>query len=209
LSLFIVIGARGWNHPEWRQSYYPGDLPDDWKLSFYSHTFHAVLVPWQDWRDVDDAAAWLEDVDDEFRFFFELPQSRLTEQHGLGHFYDQLGQNWGGVIVTGDGAAEHLPGGWRERLPDGIVELDGQAAGVAEGAHQAWRPGRECKGSQTGFIGDELEPGNLRTLKDGIMAFMTQAGDDGILYLFVEGDGAPAIKLMQDAVAITEILGVA
>lgn len=208
MSLFIVIGARGWKHPEWEQSYYPEELPDDWQLSFYSHTFHAVLVPWQDWSKVDDVSGWLEDIDDEFRFFFELPADRLSEQERLGLFSEQLGQNWGGVVVVGHEAAGALPDNWHDALPAGIVEQDPDALDGSGREALSWRPGRDCKGAQTGFLGNDLATGDLRELKNRIMSFMTQANDDAILYLFVEGD-APAVKLMQDAITITEILGVA
>jgi len=48
----ILIGAAGWQHPEWvNDAFYPDDLPEDWYLSFYANEFPVVLVPEAQWKD--------------------------------------------------------------------------------------------------------------------------------------------------------------
>ena len=46
---FVEIGASGWEHEQWVDNYYPEDLPEDWQLGFYQHSFRFVLVPMPQW----------------------------------------------------------------------------------------------------------------------------------------------------------------
>lgn len=73
----ILIGAAGWQHPEWaNDAFYPDDLPEDWYLSFYANEFPIALLPDKQWDD----AVKLEQVIDEiteqatpgFKCVFEL-----------------------------------------------------------------------------------------------------------------------------------------
>ena len=70
----IVVAAYGWQYPDWNESFYPEDLPEDWRLSFYSNEFRAVVVPASVWVGDDplDAERWVEDVSDEFTFYLEV-----------------------------------------------------------------------------------------------------------------------------------------
>jgi hypothetical protein len=62
-----------WNRPDWRGSFYPEDLPDDWMLSYYNTQFQAVYLPAVIWQAVSDAiwAQWLGDTQDGFCFVLE------------------------------------------------------------------------------------------------------------------------------------------
>lgn len=76
----IAVGAWGWQHPEWLQTYYPDDLPEEWRLSYYSNEFPVVLVPARDWRAASAAtvAQWCEDVHGGFRFYLEVTVDALA-----------------------------------------------------------------------------------------------------------------------------------
>jgi len=41
----IAIGALGWLHPKWDETFYPEEMPTDWKLDFYSNQFSTCLLP--------------------------------------------------------------------------------------------------------------------------------------------------------------------
>ncbi len=73
----ILIGARGWEHPEWQGRFYPEELPADWRFCYYSNWLRAVLVPAETWEEVGSAEvrSWAEDSDPEFRFVLELPRA--------------------------------------------------------------------------------------------------------------------------------------
>ncbi len=73
----IILGAYGWRHTHWLDTFYPEDLPlaeeQDWRLSYYSNVFDAVLLPADYWQValINDAEQWLDDVPDTFVFFVE------------------------------------------------------------------------------------------------------------------------------------------
>jgi len=69
----VLIGATGWEHPAWRGGFYPGEMPDDWMLSYYNTQFSAVYLPAAVWQITDEAtwAQWLDDTQDGFYFVLE------------------------------------------------------------------------------------------------------------------------------------------
>ena len=72
-SALVLVGAMNWNRPDWRGSFYPEDLPDDWMLSYYNTQFQAVYLPAAVWQTASDAiwAQWLGDTQDGFCFVLE------------------------------------------------------------------------------------------------------------------------------------------
>lgn len=72
-SALVLVGAMNWNRPDWRGSFYPEDLPDDWMLSYYNTQFQAVYLPAVMWQAASDAiwAQWLGDTQDGFCFVLE------------------------------------------------------------------------------------------------------------------------------------------
>lgn len=76
----INLGAYGWRQTHWSAVFYPQDLPmtddDDWRLSYYSNEFNAVLVPADYWPGAD-ADDWLDSVHAEFQFFVECRADML------------------------------------------------------------------------------------------------------------------------------------
>lgn len=72
-SALVLVGAMNWNRPDWRGSFYPEDLPDDWMLSYYNTQFQAVYLPAVIWQAASDAiwAQWLGDTQDGFCFVLE------------------------------------------------------------------------------------------------------------------------------------------
>ncbi|MGD2119324.1 MAG: hypothetical protein PVG66_13265 [Chromatiales bacterium] len=92
----LRIASVGWQHAGWDNSYYPEDIPADWKLSYYANDFRAVVVPQQDWLaiEADDWETLLDDVDEQFRFYLALDSHDLSETQlriPLDALSDQLG----------------------------------------------------------------------------------------------------------------------
>lgn len=71
----ILIGTRGWEDPAWNGSFYPEELPPDWRFTYYSNQLRAVLVPAERWADTTEAEVrdWTEDSDRAFRFVLGVP----------------------------------------------------------------------------------------------------------------------------------------
>jgi len=70
----MQFGSRGWQHRAWAGSFYPDDLPSEWRLPFYTNEFDTVLIPSSELLDADQdqIQAWLEDSGDDFTFFVEF-----------------------------------------------------------------------------------------------------------------------------------------
>lgn len=73
----IRVGARGWDFEQWNGEFYPDDLPEDWRFSFYSNEFYAVLVPagYLARYSPDDWQEWIEDTSKDFCFYLELSEN--------------------------------------------------------------------------------------------------------------------------------------
>lgn len=40
----VLLGSYDWNHPAWAQTYYPHDMPGDWRLPYYASRFYTVAL---------------------------------------------------------------------------------------------------------------------------------------------------------------------
>lgn len=69
----VRVGAVGWQHPAWQGAFYPGDLPDDWLLSYYNTQYRAVYLPAAAWQAVPAGvwSQWLYDTREDFHFVLE------------------------------------------------------------------------------------------------------------------------------------------
>jgi len=105
MSENLVIGACDWRHKHWSKSFYPEELPADWCLGFYSNEFETVLVPSSRWSDKSGyrCEGWLDEVNESFRFYIELPPVLSEQDTGREQFIDDmklLEDALGGIILT-------------------------------------------------------------------------------------------------------------
>jgi len=96
----IIVSARGWSHSSWHGTFYPDDLPEDWRLSYYSNEFSAVVVPAAEWVGLDtvEIERWTEDVSEEFLFYLEIEDS-LTDWEQTAEIIKSLGSQLGGFLL--------------------------------------------------------------------------------------------------------------
>ena len=82
--MLLELAAYGWDGPVW-SIFYPEDLPQEWRLDYYSNEFTSLVVPADDWAGVsiDEAADWLAEAPEGFHFYWEIADadgaSRLLE----------------------------------------------------------------------------------------------------------------------------------
>ncbi|HED34387.1 MAG TPA: hypothetical protein ENJ08_09265 [Gammaproteobacteria bacterium] len=98
----IRLGACGWNYPHWQAGFYPDDLPQDWRLSYYANEFSAVLLPEKQWRtDAVEPGEWAYDVTDNFRFYLQCDEflDPLEQSKGIEWF----GEKYGGMVCVSGG----------------------------------------------------------------------------------------------------------
>lgn len=101
----MQVGAYGWLLPHWIGGFYPEDLPSQWTLSYYSNVFNTVMVPASYWQQGSgyDCDSWLEDVHEDFGFYFECPLQVLNESDERSLFIEQLncfGRQLSGVVLV-------------------------------------------------------------------------------------------------------------
>jgi hypothetical protein len=96
----IIVSARGWSHPSWHGTFYPDDLPEDWRLSYYGNEFRAVVVPASEWIGLDtvEIERWAEDVSEEFLFYLEI-EDPLTDWEQTAEVLKPLGDQLGGFLL--------------------------------------------------------------------------------------------------------------
>ena len=111
----------GWLHESWvgEGSFYPEEMPEEWRLDFFANTFRAVCVPmaqWLSWAadleemldellesiilDEDEAAFEQEDdVHLPFQFYFAVEQALTDTQVALLQAIEQgLGSYFAGLV---------------------------------------------------------------------------------------------------------------
>lgn len=74
----VLIGACGWLHDHWQDTFYPEDMPADWYLGYYGNEFPVVQVGEKEWQQ-GDVEAWLEETDELPVFICELPLQEHSE----------------------------------------------------------------------------------------------------------------------------------
>lgn len=72
-----LLGAIGWDHAAWVGPFYPDDMPQEWRLSYYNTHFECVYLPYASWARAPTAQIerWREDTLERFRFLLEPPES--------------------------------------------------------------------------------------------------------------------------------------
>ncbi len=77
-----LLGAIGWEHPDWIGPFYPEDMPPEWRLSYYNTAFECVFLPYAMWHHapLDTLAQWRYDTLERFRFLLEAPLHGLSPE---------------------------------------------------------------------------------------------------------------------------------
>jgi hypothetical protein len=106
-TVTLDIVTVGWELPGWEQSFYPDDLPLDWRLTYFANELSAVMVPSQSWgkASASQLRTWYEDVHEGFRFYLDdpRPQAALAAPDLA---RDILGAKLGGLVLHE--GAQHL-----------------------------------------------------------------------------------------------------
>ena len=96
----IRVGARGWNFDQWGGEFYPDDLPEDWRFSFYCNDFQTVLVPANQLLmfSLDDWSEWIEDTSKDFWFYVEIEESASWQD--IEPYLKLFAEKLRGIVVT-------------------------------------------------------------------------------------------------------------
>jgi hypothetical protein len=71
----LLLGTVDWERDDWCDSYYPPDLPEDWRLSYYANDCDCVMLPAERWCGAANSTLqpFLEDPPEGLRLFLEAP----------------------------------------------------------------------------------------------------------------------------------------
>jgi hypothetical protein len=203
----VMVGASGWEYPAWWDSFYPEDLPQDWRLSFYSNEFPVVLLPASRVAAAGEAEVteWLEETNEAFRFVLQLD---CPLDAGLQARLETLLPKLLAVVVPRDqavGLPDSLAGLPRvmEKATDKSCELHLQA-----GLGHCWDGhGAPCWGDDIALVClPAAEYKDMRQLKEVIARCQPALEEGRRLVLLFEGE-APDTEVMHNARTITELLG--
>ncbi len=197
------IGPCGWEHPGWQGSFYPDDLPADWRLGFLATVAQAVLVAPGDWAAAGAAgcAHWAAEVPDSFRFYLEAEGPDGLAAAGV--CGAALGDRLGGLLlrrVPAAGSALEPAAGAPLFLP------------AAAGAGAAWRlwadAGAVPPAGRVGVLLLSTEGRDLRALRGSLEAFAQARDGDADLAVLVT-DPCPSAARLRELRVLAELLGLA
>ena len=177
----IDLGAYGWRHSHWLNTFYPEDLPvsgsEDWRLTYYSNEFNVVLVPadyWKKTQDVD-CEAWLDAVHEGFQFFVECHVDMLDSisMPELADNLKALQPQLSSLVFLDE--KQIMPEPIKRQfysLADSLMVDTFGLEGVSASAHtNVWRVGRPDP-SDFAFIENDLT--DLRLVKTMVEDFVSQ-----------------------------------
>jgi hypothetical protein len=173
--------ARDWDHAAWPGDFYPQDLPQEWRLTYYANEFQGVLVPAERWQAADEATLheWVDDVHESFRFYIELRQSEsMQEEQSKAAL---LGRHF---------AAWVLP--QTERADGGVTPC--RLDGLQEGCHALLL--------DADLLEDVMDQRHL------LERLAAESGEDRELLLFLHGKAWPIERLRQLS-QLSQLLGLA
>lgn len=169
----LDIVTAGWELSGWDRSFYPDDLPPDWRLTYFSNEFPAVLIPGNLWARADGRLlrTWVEEVHPGFRFYLAEPGSSVKPDN-LDLAQQVLGDLLAGLVLGQPAEAD--TGGRVSRFQ----LLDNPSEAPANDCLPGWR-------APTGVIKDPraarawIESLDLRTSKGcGLLVLDPDIGVD-------------------------------
>ncbi len=211
----LMVGTCGWDRNEWIGSYYPEELPEDWRFGYYSNEYRAVLMTADHWKLEQPIADWIEDADEAFRMVLELPPELSQPVTGWSRHWDAFRRDSAlldpfrrGYLLSPDPEMEPDPA-WLERAL-GVI---GAQAPVSVDLRGPWHsaPIHECMQSAGAmpcwYADDEniedpaadglwvalsstAEPRRQRATIERLGGWMERTG--GAAGLFFSGKQAPA-----------------
>lgn len=97
----IDLVPWGWAQESWVGGFYPADLPEEWRLCYFSNEFPSVLLPRVVWTGAADdlVAEWVADLPAEFCVYLE--GACVGDRAKLRRVLSVLGGLVVGIVDTG------------------------------------------------------------------------------------------------------------
>jgi hypothetical protein len=146
----MELGSWGWDWDAWEGVFYPEDLPEDWRLSFYANEFPLVVIPGEQAAllEVPTLLMWARDLPPQFGFLVEAPKALRADGQGRGRLIEvlaALGGRLRGLLWPVEGSLPEQLQAFREAggLDLALLHLLGEPHGpgwqaAGEGVGQVW-----------------------------------------------------------------------
>lgn len=217
----VRVGSEGW-FDDPRGDFYPDDLPEDWRLSFYNTSFSCVLLDAAQLVDCDleEVGQWQHDLQSQFRFLIAIHAH--FNQQALASLKQRLlllGPHLGGVIVRDseyelaevrplvDSLVPEMPvffSSDNARLWPSVFE---------HGFFPCWRSLEDLAPIEEGrhllhgvlMVSPEArEPRQLRALLEATESRISQQGGFYLIYSEPQADA----QIMHNGLTLCELLGI-
>ncbi|MDZ7662261.1 hypothetical protein [Thiohalophilus sp.] len=212
----ILIGSCGWQHEGWQDSYYPADLPSEWRLGYYSNEFPLAVVTERERAQAEDLPGEMADCREDLWVLVSV-----TNDAGLESAVDLLQQlpRQGGVLLQVDPAACRDPDAWLAQI---APRLNGQPLCVdpVRLLNEAWRDALRARSigwswnSHSDADGLALGPlavirvdgdCSARQLRDYLEAGLAVSRPTRDVALVIDGQ-PPDVETLRQAKQIEELL---
>lgn len=201
----IEIGAVGWEHPGWCDRFYPDDLPEEWRLTYYGNEFPLVLVPGSQWQaGALSCQLWRDDVDPSFRFVFDV--SEPPDQ--VDAWLDCLAACAGvlGGLLAGVVAWRPLPQALLGRLRQALGQEPFLAVAGPPDPHAQVR--LAVDGAVTCARVSSRQASDLPWLREFMQQMPAASGEGRRRLLFISGS-PPEIQVLREAAILQQLLAAA
>lgn len=120
----VAFAAFGYSQPHWLTSYYPSDLPEDWRLAYYANEFSHLYIPSADFpAELSLLSTWREELGEAVKLYFEVNTGVLSGP-GWEALAAAIGQCHASVVTTPLLAPRLRDGGFSR------IDLVAEAQGV-------------------------------------------------------------------------------
>ena len=199
----LRLACRGWDRADWADTYYPADLPPDWRLRYLANDADGVLLPPALYAaaaaDADcPPADWADEVPADFRFFLAADRRRpaatdaTPEPAALAAL---LGSHWGGTLYADPSEPQHT---------DARDLYARVLATPVDGVSQLWAD----RAAARALARVELAAPSPRAVRTLLEALTCRLSDCRELWLLIDGpDNSP--RQLQDFRVVGDLLGFA
>lgn len=144
----IYIGCSGFNFKEWKNIFYPDDMPQDKWLEYYSLHFNTVEInnTFYSFPKVENLQKWMKETPDDFKFSIKANRffTHLKKLNTDESFFQRLDE-FNKIIYTAKEKVEcilwQLPGNLHKRISkirSFCSKLDRSVNHVIEFRHYSW-----------------------------------------------------------------------
>ncbi|WP_455221881.1 hypothetical protein [Kaarinaea lacus] len=219
--LEIFVGTRGWQYSDWLGDFYPDDLPEDWRFSYYSNEQQAILVPFDYLHRYteEEWAEWVEDTPNEFAFYVELSGSASWNE--VSSILEVIGKQLKGIVIVIDDLpdieafaslvrhAKVMAPVCIQRVGDKVSEQDMETLRSCHEVNECWNGENDAPvwgyGGAAVLLRDSGKQNSPDILRQLIEKGIEYAGTCEAIALFFTGD-APKISDIRNARTITELM---